>query len=117
MARFEFRLFPRPRLSLRQNLSKKARIKKVAHALTVLAVAWSGVSGFALVAYFVGKEDGNAQWTDAATWIWWFHAVFGVLALGCWIYEKPSEARYVQEDWNDEPPDTKRENLNSGSKD
>jgi uncharacterized membrane protein len=96
MARFEIRLLPRPRLLLRQNLPEKARIKKVAHALTVLVVAWSGVSIFALVAYFVGKQDGDSQWTNAAIWIWRLHALIAALALGCWIFEKPSEVRYCR---------------------
>ena len=99
--RFTFSLFPL-RIGPRQELPAKAVIKKKAHALTVLTVAWVGVSIFAFVAYRVGKEDGDASWVSAAIWAWRAHAFFALLALLFWLVETPSEVSYVKELVEDE---------------
>jgi hypothetical protein len=102
MARFEIKFLPRPRLIIRQDLPEKAVIRKRAHALTVLAVAWIGVSIFAVVAYKVGKEDADETWVMAAIWAWRIHASIVVAALLFWMFEVPSEVRYVKEEVDDE---------------
>lgn len=94
-----FSIFPR------QNLPEKAVIKKRAHALSVLTVAWLGPSIFAIVAYYVGKEDNDAQWVAAAIWTWRLHGVWAALALVFWLFETPSEVRYVREEWDDDETD------------
>jgi hypothetical protein len=88
---------------LRQDLPEKAVIRKKAHALTVLTVAWFGVSGFAYFAYEFGREDGDSSWVSAAIWVWRAHAFFALVALLFWLFEKPSEVRYVKEPADHEP--------------
>jgi hypothetical protein len=85
----------------RQDLSEKVIIKKIAHALTVLAVAWVGVSVFAMVAYKTGKEDADLSWVAGAIWAWRIHALIVLLAISFWIFEKPSGVRYIEEDPKD----------------
>lgn len=87
-----------------QILPATAVIKKKAHALTVLTVAWLGASAFAVVAYKVGKEDRDAMWISAALWTWRAHGFFTVLALCFWIFERPSEVRYIPERTTPKPP-------------
>ena len=99
--RFTFSLFP-PRISLRQDLPENATIKKTAHALTILAAAWIGVSVFAIVAYKVGKEDSDPSWVSAAIWAWRIHAAIIALAIVFWVCEKPSEVRYLADPKQDE---------------
>ena len=93
-----FTLFPP------QNLPEKAVIKKKAHALTVLTLAWFGLSAFAVVTYKVGKEDHDAMWISAALWTWRAHVVFAVVALCFWVFEQSSEVRYVREQIKEEEP-------------
>ena len=102
MVRFEFKFSPRPRLIIRQDLPEKAVIKKNAHALTVLATAWVGVSIFAVVAYKVGKEDSEQTWVMAAIWAWRIHVAIVALAIVTWFFEKPSEVRYPKESDGDD---------------
>jgi hypothetical protein len=87
---------------MRQDLPAKVVIKKNAHAMTMMAVAWIGISVFAVVAFRAGKEDANPGWVSAAIWAWRLHALIAVAALVLWVFEKPSEVRYVKEESPDE---------------
>ena len=98
---------PRIKLSWRngrpfQGLPERAVIKKWAHAFTVAAVAWIGVSVAAVVAYSMGKADGDDTWVAAAFWAWRFHGIITGIAVLCWVVERPTEVRYLKENFDDE---------------
>jgi len=89
-------------MRLNQNLPPKAVIKKTAHALTTLVLAWIGMSIFAFFAYKYGKEDSDQTWITAAIWIWRLHGIFALLAIWFWIVEKPTEVAYLKEETENE---------------
>jgi hypothetical protein len=64
-------------------------IKKWAHAFTMLCVAWIGPDIFAAVAYYYGSQDSDTTWVSAAVWTWRIHAIWAVICVVLWVFERP----------------------------
>jgi len=102
---YEFRFFS-IRVKLGKPVPKEAIIKRRAHALTILSVAWIGLSAAAAVAYKIGNEDSLPEWIKFAWVVWNIHIGLALATIVVWIFERPSYTKFVTEspdDDSDEP--------------
>lgn len=91
---YEFHVFGM-RVKVGKPVPKHAVIKRCAHALTVLSVAWIGLSVMAGVAFHLGHVDGIPEWISFARVVWSIHIGLVIATIVVWIFERPTKTNFV----------------------